>query len=400
MAIRDPGRSLRRRSCWTSGAGDSTTGRALSRDLPAEAAGPVLRRNPGGARRGFHQYCVYVGCAVPAETARLDRRPLGEAMTDDMRRLLGGYATGTLTEAERRALFEASLHDQQLFEALADEEALRELLEDPAARAALLQATETPKFTVAGGLREWFDRPKSKILLATGCVALAAIGYRTMTARPAVHVAQIRTPEEAHYMPAPLPRVVENVPDRPAPAAPAAKAISRKPEPASQPKEQPASAPEPAAAAQPAGESAARVSVIHYTLFRRSASGEFVPVPEDYLFSAEDQIRLQVEATRAGYVGITDDSREMLFAAPVTPGAPLVIPRTLAVGDRDRTLQINFSETAEFQRPQAQAVRSEFRAKERTEGASMSTPAPARLAPTADTDPRSVSFRVVLRHKP
>ena len=42
-------------------------------------------------------------------------------MTDDIRKLLGGYATGTLTEDERQALFAAALQDQTLFEALADE---------------------------------------------------------------------------------------------------------------------------------------------------------------------------------------------------------------------------------------------------------------------------------------
>jgi hypothetical protein len=55
-------------------------------------------------------------------------------------KLLGGHATGTLTEAERQALYAAALADQALFDALADEEALRELLADPAARAQLLAA--------------------------------------------------------------------------------------------------------------------------------------------------------------------------------------------------------------------------------------------------------------------
>src|SRR5256885_1782068 len=63
-------------------------------------------------------------------------------MTDDARKLLGGYATGTLTEQERAELFEAALHDQQLFEALADEQALKDLLDDGAARGELLRATE------------------------------------------------------------------------------------------------------------------------------------------------------------------------------------------------------------------------------------------------------------------
>jgi len=57
---------------------------------------------------------------------------------EDLHKLLGGYAAGTLTEAERVALFEAALHDQALFDALADEEALRDTLADPQCRARLL----------------------------------------------------------------------------------------------------------------------------------------------------------------------------------------------------------------------------------------------------------------------
>jgi hypothetical protein len=52
--------------------------------------------------------------------------------------LLGGYATNTLTEEERRRLFEAALQDQEIFNALADEEVLRQLLSDPKVRKRLL----------------------------------------------------------------------------------------------------------------------------------------------------------------------------------------------------------------------------------------------------------------------
>jgi hypothetical protein len=55
-------------------------------------------------------------------------------------KLLGGYATGTLTEEERRDLLAAALDHQAIFEALVDEEALRELLADPEAKAQLLAA--------------------------------------------------------------------------------------------------------------------------------------------------------------------------------------------------------------------------------------------------------------------
>src|ERR1017187_7593148 len=38
---------------------------------------------------------------------------------EEIQKLLGGYATDTLSEAERRALFEAAIEDQELFDALA-----------------------------------------------------------------------------------------------------------------------------------------------------------------------------------------------------------------------------------------------------------------------------------------
>ncbi len=53
---------------------------------------------------------------------------------DEIRKLLGGYATDALTADERRILFEAALEDQELFNALENEDALRELLDDPVSR--------------------------------------------------------------------------------------------------------------------------------------------------------------------------------------------------------------------------------------------------------------------------
>ncbi|HVN02822.1 MAG TPA: hypothetical protein VMT86_00315, partial [Bryobacteraceae bacterium] len=59
---------------------------------------------------------------------------------DQIQKLLGGYATGTLNEAERRELFEAALEDQELFDALAKEQALHEVLREPDARRQLIAA--------------------------------------------------------------------------------------------------------------------------------------------------------------------------------------------------------------------------------------------------------------------
>ena len=61
-------------------------------------------------------------------------------MTPEIERLLGGYATNTLTEAERKLLYEAALEDQNLFNALEDEQALRELLADEESRREIVRA--------------------------------------------------------------------------------------------------------------------------------------------------------------------------------------------------------------------------------------------------------------------
>lgn len=60
---------------------------------------------------------------------------------DEARRLLPGYATGTLDEAQRKALFTAALEHQELFEELMEEQPLLELLADPDARAELIEAS-------------------------------------------------------------------------------------------------------------------------------------------------------------------------------------------------------------------------------------------------------------------
>ena len=104
-------------------------------------------------------------------------------MTDDVRRLLGGYATGTLSDEEKQVLFDAALHDDALFAALADEHALKDLLDDSGVRAQLLQATEDPRFSVAAALREWFEHPKSKVLVTIGALLLCVIGFNQVRAR-------------------------------------------------------------------------------------------------------------------------------------------------------------------------------------------------------------------------
>ena len=48
---------------------------------------------------------------------------------DEIQKLMSGYATGSLSESERRMLYEAALEDQDLFEQLSREHALKQLIE-------------------------------------------------------------------------------------------------------------------------------------------------------------------------------------------------------------------------------------------------------------------------------
>ena len=126
---------------------------------------------------------------------------------DDIRKLLGGYSTGTLTPEEQRALFAAALEDQELFDALAREQALRDLLRDPAARAHVLASLdETPQPWWRPAVR-WLMRPAVAGAMAA-CLAVA-MGYgiwRARQARPPVLVAvnrELRTAPVEPARPAP-----------------------------------------------------------------------------------------------------------------------------------------------------------------------------------------------------
>ena len=107
----------------------------------------------------------------------------------EIKKLLGGYATGTLTAEEQQALFAAALEDQELFDALAREQSLRDLLRDPAARAELLSALDAPASRF--GFWQWLRRPVVAGL-ATACVVAIAViavwqGTRVAPMKPAAH---------------------------------------------------------------------------------------------------------------------------------------------------------------------------------------------------------------------
>lgn len=113
---------------------------------------------------------------------------------EEVQKLLGGYATGTLTPEEQQALFAAALDDQELFDALAKEQPLRDLLRDPAAKAEVLAALDAP---ARGGWLAWMRRPWVAGLAMAG---LAAVGVGIWRANRSSEVerpivAELRRPE-------------------------------------------------------------------------------------------------------------------------------------------------------------------------------------------------------------
>lgn len=114
---------------------------------------------------------------------------------DEARKLLGGYATGSLSQAEQKALFEAALEDQELFDELSGEQVLKEVLDEPGTRPRLIAALEPPPH------RTW--------LWAIAAAALAIVAALTVVSErkpPPQQIAQVmRAPEPTTAPVAPLP---------------------------------------------------------------------------------------------------------------------------------------------------------------------------------------------------
>jgi hypothetical protein len=159
---------------------------------------------------------------------------------EEMEKLLGGYATGTLSEDERRALFDAAVSDQRLFDALVREEALRELLADSRARQQVLEALGPSREPSWQRVWDWVRQPAALALAGSAAVAFIAVGIVLQKgSRPTgepVETAEVRKPVEpppAPPEPAPAPRdasgsAAQAGPARqPLTAPPAAKAPER-----------------------------------------------------------------------------------------------------------------------------------------------------------------------------
>jgi len=280
---------------------------------------------------------------------------------EEIEKLLGGYATDTLDAAERRALYEAALEDQELFDALAKEQALREVLQDPPARQQLIQALGPARDSLAAGAWRWLRRPA---LLAGGLAALLI----------AAGLVVLRQPKPAARREAIMARAIAPTPETGPPASSAAPervfrapAATRKLQPLARPPKPPTlsssnevQAPEvplpaepvplPAAAARqvvglPTGQamlpmakvkqakavaSLAAKAGLTYSLLLEGGNGEYLPAAPGAVFHPGDSVRIQVEPNDSGHIYLFQKSDPSTWNTvanmPVEKGQRYVLP--------------------------------------------------------------------------
>jgi hypothetical protein len=246
--------------------------------------------------------------------------------SEQARKLLGGYATNSLTEAERKALFEAALDDQELFDALQQEEALKELLADPASRNQIHRALiEAP---VSRPVRAWFSEARLWGGLA-GTVAAAALIVAVIRSndQQKSQVARVAPSQQISAEQA-RPPIAPQTEPAPKQLASAPRKASRSPrvlrEPANstttgsldtvtvqpQAAASPPPPPQPAPAAAPQfqafrqEQSARADTLLHYSLTKRDAGGAYSALPANTLPQPGDAVRLNVSSTLNGYLSL------------------------------------------------------------------------------------------------
>jgi hypothetical protein len=305
---------------------------------------------------------------------------------EEMDKLLGGYATGTLRPEERAALFGAALEDQQLFEALLEEEPLREALEDPSARARLLAALEEPaeKPVVP---EPWYYRdvhPGIIVGVAAAVILVAlAVTFRPIRiGRPVNVVAQTELPQPSKsFLPTVLPplvfggnvpRTVAKLPDAPAIPAPGAAGTPREVRDAidklllaQNPANLPASlVAEPVRPVELARGAVGRGAVfsprvpratavvapaLRYSILRKLPSGELAPVDSGQALDAGDQTVIRFEAAEAGYLYVFErsaDGLRRIATEQMNPAVPYTVPADGTFreeGNGPRDFQVLFS---------------------------------------------------------
>jgi hypothetical protein len=286
---------------------------------------------------------------------------------EEIEKLLGGYATDTLTEEERRALFEAALADQELFDALAGEQALRESLSDPTTRRQLLRTLEPAGQPVFRRLIGWLRRPASQALVGGLVAAGVMIGIfvrpggppapaplelvrrqpppampnsvvsqapREIAPAPRPRLARKAASAAASQAAQPAPRVITIQPSVPAPAPMSDTSTAKLKQ---EVKLRTGGAAETVAVSEAAGVQALKLTaappILTYKVLRRESGGEYKETVPGAVFSAGDAVRIRLEPAESGYlyVGMLDSGQWKSLDRPgwdhrIQGGDPCLFP--------------------------------------------------------------------------
>lgn len=220
---------------------------------------------------------------------------------DDARKLLGGYATGSLTEAERTALFQAALEDQELFEELAAEQALKEVLDEPGARQRLITALEPPR-----RYRAWLWATAAATM-AVAVVIGVVVSQRTPP--PPQQIAQVLKSPEPVAPPA--------APPVPAPVPPPAP-VKRKAAPPAEVKEE-ADQIKPQAFGAVGGAPAAAAA-------RAENMAAKVPGGFAFNYAVRADRSLEIVPAARGFLSVSANDTDIFPSGAVSAGTPVRIP--------------------------------------------------------------------------
>jgi hypothetical protein len=297
---------------------------------------------------------------------------------EEIEKLLGGYATGTLTAEEREALFAAALDDQQLFDAMVQEEPLREALEDSAARARLLAVLNESSDTAPEAYQPWYYRevhPGLIVAMATAIilVTLAVKFWPVRTAPPINVVARGDMPlPSKSVLPSKLPPfrpgevnahlVIPSLPEAPVISFGtgrtqpevgrtldkllAANSLIPPPSVLSGQLARNSILPRamvfrPVAAPLP--------TRLRYTVLKKTGAGQFIPVDEGQRLDPADETVIRFEPSEAGFLYVSErsaDGWQRIATEQVQPQVAVTIPREGTFhdeGNGPRELQVLFS---------------------------------------------------------
>ena len=225
--------------------------------------------------------------------------------SDRARKLLGGYATNSLTEMERKALFEAALDDQELFDALQQEEALKELLAEPASRSEVQRAlAEAPAARPSSAWRSrgWLWGGVAGTLAA----AVLMIAVIRSNQPPKYQAARLAPPAApaVREQPSPAP------PSVPAPAQPKRRKLPPPPQPSTLAEPSAVVSPTPPAAAPRVqafrqndaaqvtgaigGVAALKAPLLQYSIVKRDPAGAYSTLLNPITLQPGDAVRLTV----------------------------------------------------------------------------------------------------------